>query len=66
MASPQEAHSKREVTTTPLQALTLFNSELVFDWSKSLAGRVINEAGDNESAQAGQALSNSVFSQCQR
>ena len=49
MASPQEAHSKREVTTTPLQALTLFNSELVFDWSKSLAGRVINEAGDDES-----------------
>ncbi len=49
MSSPQEAHSKREVTTTPLQALTLFNSELVFDWSKSLAGRVINEAGDNES-----------------
>jgi hypothetical protein len=51
MASPQEAHSKREVTTTPLQALTLFNSELVFDWSKALAGRVINEAGDDESDQ---------------
>lgn len=49
MASPQEAHSKREVTTTPLQALTLFNSEVIFDWSKSLAGRVINEAGDDES-----------------
>lgn len=48
MASPQEAHSKREVTTTPLQALTLFNSEVIFDWSKSLAGRVINEAGDDE------------------
>lgn len=49
MASPQEAHSKREVTTTPLQALTLFNSEVIFDWSKSLAGRVINEAGDDKS-----------------
>ncbi|MBD9362987.1 DUF1549 and DUF1553 domain-containing protein [Methylomonas fluvii] len=48
MASPQEAHSKREVTTTPLQALTLYNSELIFDWSKSLAGRVINEAGEDE------------------
>ncbi|WP_082885448.1 MULTISPECIES: DUF1549 and DUF1553 domain-containing protein [Methylomonas] len=48
MASPQEAHSKREVTTTPLQALTLYNSELIFDWSKSLAGRVINEAGESE------------------
>jgi hypothetical protein len=49
-ASPQEAHSKREVTTTPLQALTLFNSELIFDWSKSLAGRVINESGEGEEA----------------
>lgn len=49
MASPQEAHSKREVTTTPLQALTLFNSEVIFEWSKSLAGRVINEAGDDKS-----------------
>ncbi len=49
MASPQAAHSKREVTTTPLQALTLFNSEVIFDWSKSLAGRVINEAGAEES-----------------
>lgn len=49
MASPQEAHSKREVTTTPLQALTLFNSELIFDWSKSLAGRVINESSEAES-----------------
>jgi hypothetical protein len=51
MASPQDAHSKREVTTTPLQALTLFNSEVIFDWSKSLAGRVINEAGNDESKQ---------------
>jgi hypothetical protein len=50
MASPQEAHSKREVTTTPLQALTLFNSELIFDWSKALAGRVINEGGKGEAA----------------
>ena len=48
MASPQDAHSKREVTTTPLQALTLYNSDLIFDWSKSLAGRVINEAGADE------------------
>ncbi|MES2626126.1 MAG: DUF1549 and DUF1553 domain-containing protein [Pseudomonadota bacterium] len=51
MASSQEAHSKREVTTTPLQALTLFNSELVYDWSRTLAGRVINEAEGGEQAQ---------------
>lgn len=51
MANPQLVHSKRDVTTTPLQALTLFNSEIVFGWSQALAGRVIREAGSNESAQ---------------
>jgi len=51
MASAQEAHSKREVTTSPLQSLTLFNSEVVFGWSQALAGRVINEAGNDEAAQ---------------
>lgn len=50
MASPQQVHSKRTVTTTPLQALTLYNDELVFEWSRALAGRVIREAGADESA----------------
>ena len=50
-ANPNAPHHKRDVTTTPLQALTLFNSEIVFDWSQALAGRVINEAGPNEDAQ---------------
>jgi hypothetical protein len=44
-------HSKRDVTTTPLQALTLYNSGQVFEWSRALAGRVINEAGNNETAE---------------
>jgi hypothetical protein len=39
------------VTTSPLQSLTLFNSDVVFEWSQALAGRVINEAGSDESAQ---------------
>lgn len=51
MASAQEAHSRREVTTSPLQSLALFNSDVVFSWSQALAGRVINEAGKDESAQ---------------
>ncbi|HXU92345.1 MAG TPA: DUF1549 and DUF1553 domain-containing protein, partial [Gallionella sp.] len=51
MANPNIVHSKRDVTTTPLQALTLFNSEIVFGWSQALAARVINEAGKDESAQ---------------
>jgi hypothetical protein len=50
MASPEQVHSKRDVTSTPLQALTLYNSDQVFGWSKDLAGRVIREAGDNEQA----------------
>lgn len=50
-ADPSKPHHKRDVTTTPLQALTLFNSDVVFDWSQALAGRVINEAGSDETAQ---------------
>jgi hypothetical protein len=49
MASPQQVHSKRDVTTTPLQALTLYNNEQVFEWSQNLAGRVIREAGNDPS-----------------
>jgi hypothetical protein len=51
LANPSHAHHKRDVTTTPLQALTLFNSDVVFGWSQALAGRVIREAGKDESAQ---------------
>jgi len=50
-ANTVQPHQKRDVTTTPLQALTLFNSDIVFGWSQALAGRVINEAGKDESAQ---------------
>jgi hypothetical protein len=50
MATAQEVHSKRDVTTTPLQALTLFHSDVVFGWSQALAGRVIREAGNDEAA----------------
>ncbi|WP_439641762.1 DUF1549 and DUF1553 domain-containing protein [Nevskia sp.] len=51
IANTQQAHAKRDITTTPLQALTLFNSEIVFDWSKALAGRVLRERGGSASAQ---------------
>ncbi|MBY6242234.1 DUF1549 and DUF1553 domain-containing protein [Methylosinus sp. Sm6] len=51
MANSQQIHSKRDVTTTPLQALTLYNSDIVFEWSQALAGRVIEEAGADETAQ---------------
>ena len=51
LADPSHAHHKRDVTTTPLQALALFNSDVVFGWSQALAGRVINEAGTDQTAQ---------------
>jgi hypothetical protein len=51
LADPSHAHHKRDVTTTPLQALALFNSDVVFGWSQALAGRVIREAGKDETAQ---------------
>jgi len=50
MASAQQVHSARAVTTTPLQALTLYNDEQVFQWSQALAGRVTREAGPTDAA----------------
>jgi hypothetical protein len=50
-ANPVQPHQKRDVTTTPLQALTLFNSDITLGWSQALAGRVINEAGKDEGRQ---------------
>ncbi len=51
MANPNTVHSKRDVTTTAPQALALINSDLVYQWSAALAGRVLREAGANQSAQ---------------
>ena len=42
-ANPQIVHNRRDVTTTAPQALALINSDLVYGWSKALAGRVIKE-----------------------
>lgn len=53
MASSQQVHSRRSVTTTPLQALTLANSELVYGWSQQLAGRVLNETAVPEEPKSG-------------
>lgn len=50
-ASAQSVHSKRDVTTSPLQALTLINNDLVYKWSQTLAGRVLTEANGSESTQ---------------
>ena len=49
-ANPQIVHNKRDVTTTAPQALALINSDLVYSWSKSLAGRVIKEVPKGDDA----------------
>jgi len=40
-----ESCPRRNMTTTPLQALTMMNNELVLGWAQSFAGRVIRECG---------------------
>jgi len=50
MANPNSVHSRRDVTTTPSQALALINGDLVYQWSEALAARVLQEAGRDESA----------------
>ncbi len=42
---------KRSVSTTPLQALNLFNSRFVLDQSETFAARLRKEAGADEGAQ---------------
>ncbi|NRF70585.1 DUF1553 domain-containing protein [Aquincola sp. S2] len=49
-ANPQSPHHRREVTTTAPQALALVNSDLVLEWSKALAGRVLREAPSSDAA----------------
>ena len=49
-ANPQIVHNKRDVTTTAPQALALINSDLVYGWSKALAGRVIKDVPKGDDA----------------
>ena len=45
MPDTHESCSRRNATVTAPQALELLNSEVVLDWSRSLAARVSNDAG---------------------
>jgi hypothetical protein len=40
-----ESCPRRNMTTTPLQALTMMNNELVLGWAQVFAGRVLKECG---------------------
>ncbi|HMO64454.1 MAG TPA: DUF1553 domain-containing protein, partial [Verrucomicrobiota bacterium] len=46
---------RRSASTTPLQALNLFNSRFVLDQAEALAARLRREAGDDPAAQAARA-----------
>jgi len=56
MPDTHESCPRRNVTTTPVQALTLLNSELSLRWAQEFAGRVIESAGDNLSREIETAL----------
>jgi len=45
MPDTHESCPRRNVTTTPLQALNLLNSELTLQWAEGFASRVIKSAG---------------------
>jgi hypothetical protein len=43
--NPQETCSRRFRSVIPSQALILMNDPLVLEWSRALAGRVLNDGG---------------------
>lgn len=46
-----QVRAKRPVSTTPLQALNLMNSDFVIEQSQFIADRAVEEAGDQKDAQ---------------
>ncbi len=51
MPDTHESCSRRNVTTSPIQALTLLNSKPSLEWAESFAGRVLQKTGSNQKAQ---------------
>ncbi|MBI2948495.1 MAG: DUF1553 domain-containing protein [Verrucomicrobia bacterium] len=45
MPDTHETCSRRTVTTSPIQALTLLNNKLTLEWAQAFAGRVLGLAG---------------------
>ncbi|MBI1787732.1 MAG: DUF1553 domain-containing protein [Acidobacteria bacterium] len=55
MPDTHESCARRNITLTAPQALELMNNELVLDWSRSFAGRVLNDGGLSPEAQVDRA-----------
>lgn len=51
MPDTHESCARRNVTTSPLQALTLLNSEVTLNWAQHFAARVRSLAGSDRHAQ---------------
>jgi hypothetical protein len=56
MPDTHESCARRNVTTSPGQALTLLNNELSLHWAEALAARVMESAGGNLDKQIDQAF----------
>ena len=56
MPDTHESCARRITTVTAPQALELLNNELVLDWSRGFAGRVLNDAGLTPEAAGGPGL----------
>lgn len=52
MPDTHESCSRRNVTTSPLQALTMLNDKIAMEWAENFAGRVLKLAGDDRAKQA--------------
>jgi hypothetical protein len=50
-ANTFESCDFRKPTVTPSQSLDLLNNDLVLDWARALAGRVLNDSGLTEDSQ---------------
>jgi len=51
MPDTHESCARRDVTTSPLQALMLLNSTMTIDWARAFAGRVMAQAGGDPARQ---------------
>jgi len=51
MPDTHESCARRNITTSPIQALTMLNSDLTLGWAQSFAGRVLALAGTDRHAQ---------------
>ncbi len=51
MPDTHESCPRRDVTTSPVQALTMLNSAPAMEWAEGLAARVLDGGGDNREAQ---------------